>query len=105
MGGGSWRRTDASVAPPRQEADDRHVPGDAGEGAGAGPRPLAGFNHTHLTDKGVRLSRSTVRRVLLAGGVGSPRPAGRPSATRRERYPQEGMLLQIWLEGRGPYLN
>ena len=79
--------------------------------------PYAGFNHTHLTEllaerEGVRLSRSTVRRVLLAGGVGSPRH--RRSAKRyhrRERYPQEGMLLQIdgsrhdWLEGRGPYLT
>ncbi len=79
--------------------------------------PYAGFNHTHLTEllaerEGVRLSRSTVRRVLLAGGVGSPRR--RRSAKRyrrRERYPQEGMLLQIdgsrhdWLEGRGPYLT
>ena len=38
----------------------------------------AGFNHSHLTEllaerEGVRLSRSTVRRVLLAGGVRSPR--------------------------------
>ena len=38
----------------------------------------AGFNRSHLTEllaerEGVRLSRSTVRRVLLAGGVRSPR--------------------------------
>ena len=79
--------------------------------------PYAGFNHTHLTEmlaerEGVRLSRSTVRRVLLAGGVGSPRRRRSSKRyRRRERYPQEGMLLQIdgsrhdWLEGRGPYLT
>ena len=72
----------------------------------------AGFNRSHLTEllaerEGVRLSRSTVRRVLLAGGVRSPRRRrARKRYLRRERYPQEGMLLQIdgsrhdWLEGR-----
>ena len=77
----------------------------------------AGFNHSHLTEllaerEGVRLSRSTVRRVLLAGGVRSPRRRrARKRYLRRERYPQEGMLLQIdgsrhdWLEGRGPRLT
>ena len=72
----------------------------------------AGFNHSHLTEmlagrEGIHLSRSTVRRVLLAGGVRSPRRR----YLRRARYPQEGMLLQIdgsrhdWLEGRGPRLT
>ena len=77
----------------------------------------AGFNHSHLTEllaerEGVDLSRSTVRRVLLAGGVRSPRRRrARKRYLRRERYPQEGMLLQIdgsrhdWLEGRGPRLT
>ena len=77
----------------------------------------AGFNHSHLTEllaerEGVRLSRSTVRRVLLAGGVRSPRRRrARKRYLRGERYPQEGMLLQIdgsrhdWLEGRGPRLT
>ena len=62
--------------------------------------------------EGVDLSRSTVRRVLLAGGVRSPRRRrARKRYLRRERYPQEGMLLQIdgsrhdWLEGRGPRLT
>lgn len=77
----------------------------------------AGFNHTHLTEmlaerEDIHLSRSTVRRVLLAEGVRSPRrrKASR-RYSRRERYPQEGMLLQIdgsqhdWLEGRGPRLT
>ncbi len=77
----------------------------------------AGFNHAHLTEmlaqrEGVRLSRSTVRRILLAGGVRSPRRRrARKRYLRRERYPREGMLLQIdgsrhdWLEGRGPRLT
>ena len=77
----------------------------------------AGFNHTHLTEmlaerEGIALSRSTVRRVLLADGGRSPRRRRASKRySRRERYPQEGMLLQIdgsrhdWLEGRGPYLT
>ena len=77
----------------------------------------AGLNHTHLTEmlaerEGIHLSRSTMRRILLAGGVRSPRRRRAPKHySRRERYPQEGMLLQVdgsrhdWLEGRGPYLT
>ena len=77
----------------------------------------AGFNHTHLTEmmaerEGIELSRSTVRRILLTEGVRSPRRRKAPRRySRRERYPHEGMLLQIdgsrhdWLEGRGPYLT
>ena len=79
--------------------------------------PYAGLNHTHLTEmlaerEGIHLSRSTVRRVLLAGGLRSPRRRRASKRySRRERYPQEGMLLQIdgsrhdWLQGRGPYLT
>lgn len=76
-----------------------------------------GCNHYHLTEllwerEGLRLSRSTVRRILVVAGLQSPRRR-RPSKhrCRRERYTQEGMLLQIdgschdWLEGRGPYLT
>ena len=77
----------------------------------------AGFNHTHLTEmlaqnEGIDLSRSTVRRILLAAGVRSPRR--RKSSrrySRRERYPKEGMLLQVdgsqhdWLQGRGPRMT
>ena len=77
----------------------------------------AGLNHTHLTEmlaerEGISLSRSTTRRILLAGGIRSPRRRRAPKhRSRRERYPQEGMLLQVdgsrhdWLEGRGPYLT
>ena len=79
--------------------------------------PYAGLNHTHLTEllserEGIDLSRSMVRRILMAGGVRSPRPRRASRRySRRERYPQEGMLLQVdgsrhnWLQGRGPYLT
>lgn len=75
-----------------------------------------GVNHTHLTEllveqEGIALSRSTVRRILLQSGMKSPRTRRPPKhRSRRERYPQRGMLLQIdgshheWLEGRGPKL-
>lgn len=77
----------------------------------------AGLNHCHLTEvlkerEGIHLSRSTLRRILLANGVRSPRRRRPPKhRSRRERYPQEGMLLQIdgskhdWLGGRGPHLT
>src|SRR4030042_1594594 len=76
----------------------------------------AGFNTQHLSEmlgeqEGLRLSRSTVRRILLQSGMKSPRTRRPPKhRSRRERYPQQGMLLQIdgshhdWLEGRGPKL-
>ena len=75
-----------------------------------------GFNQQHFTEKladkeGITLSRSTVRRILLAKGLKSPQKRRAPKhRSRRERYPQEGMLLQTdgsphdWLEGRGPIL-
>ncbi len=77
----------------------------------------AGVNHQHLTEllaerDGIHLSRSTVRRILMAAGVHSPRTRRPPKHRRRRvRYPQEGMLLQLdasqhdWLQGRGPYLT
>lgn len=76
-----------------------------------------GVNHSHLTDllaerEGVLLSRSTVRRLLVAAGMPSPRRRRPPRhRIRRERMPQEGLLVQIdgsdhdWLEGRGPRMN
>jgi hypothetical protein len=75
-----------------------------------------GFNQQHFTEKladkeGISLSRSTVRRILLARGIRSPLKRRAPKhRSRRERYPQEGQLLQTdgsphdWLEGRGPEL-
>src|SRR3990172_7564078 len=76
-----------------------------------------GCNHYHFTEllwerEGLVLSRSTVRRILATAGLKSPRRRRPPQhRVRRERYPQEGMLLQVdgslhdWLEGRGPYLT
>jgi transposase len=76
----------------------------------------AGFNHQHFTEllaerEGITISRSSVRRILLGAGIKSPRKRRPPKhRSRRERYPQEGMLLQIdgschdWLEIRGPRL-
>ena len=74
----------------------------------------AGANHTHRTEllrdrEGIDLSRPTVRRILTKAGVPSPRK-GRPPKhrVRRQRMPQEGMLVQIdgshhrWLGDDGP---
>lgn len=77
----------------------------------------AGFNFQHFTEsieerEEIHLSRSSVRNILLAAGIKSPKKRQPPKhRSRRERYSQEGMLLQIdasehdWLEGRGPYLT
>ncbi len=73
-----------------------------------------GANHTHLSEllwehEGLALSRFTVRRILEAAGMSSPRRRRPPEhRVRRERMPREGMLPQVdgshyaWLEGRGP---
>jgi transposase len=75
-----------------------------------------GFNHQHLTEKlnekeDIHFSRSTIRNILLKAGIRSPRKRRPPKhRSRRERCPQEGMMLQTdgsphdWLEGRGPKL-
>jgi len=75
------------------------------------------YNDCHLTDKlhekhGIGVSRSTVRRLRRADGNSSPRKRRSPRhRSRRRRYPQEGMLLQLdgsdhdWLEARGPQLT
>ncbi len=77
----------------------------------------AGVNTQHFTEllaerEGIRLSRSSVRQIRLEAGLNSPRKRRAPRhRSRRERYPREGMLLQIdgsrhdWLQGRGPYLT
>jgi predicted DNA-binding protein (UPF0251 family) len=76
------------------------------------------YNDCHFTEelagqpKPIVVSRSTVRRIRRGAGQGSPRKR-RASRyrSRRERYPQVGMLLQTdgsrhaWLEGRGPWLT
>ncbi len=78
-----------------------------------------GINHTQLTEllaerEGVILSRPTVRRLLVRAGLSSPLHR-RPSLhrCRRQRMPQEGMLLQLdgshpsgeGLEDRGAWLT
>ena len=77
----------------------------------------AGCNNQHFTEflaerEGIAISRSSVRRILLGVGIKSPRKRRAPKhRSRRERYPQEGMLLQTdgsrhdWLEGRGHWLS
>ena len=74
----------------------------------------AGFNHSHLTEvlaerEGIHLSRQTVSRLLHRCGLASARKHRPPRhRVRRQRMPQEGMLLQMdgshhpWLEDRGP---
>ncbi len=58
-------------------------------------------NHQHLSElleerDGIRLSRSSIRRILQSVGMDSPRKKRRPKHyRRRERFPQEGMLVQI----------
>lgn len=76
-----------------------------------------GFNDSHLRDKlageeNLALSRSTVRRVLRQAGLRSPQKRRPPQyRSRRQRRPQEGMLLLVdaswhaWLEKRGPWLT
>ena len=78
----------------------------------------AGVNQQHFTEllserEQLVTSRSTVRRVLTEAGIPSPRRQRRRRRhrLRRERFPQEGMLVQIdgsrhdWLEGRGPRMT
>jgi transposase len=76
------------------------------------------YNDCHFTEElaeqpePIVVSRSTLRRIRRAVGQGSPRKRRAPEyRSRRERYPQAGMLLQTdgsrhdWLEGRGPWLT
>ncbi len=58
-------------------------------------------NHTHLAQlleerEGIQISRQTLRRILTAAGLKSPRRRRPPRhRVRRERMPREGMLVQI----------
>lgn len=77
----------------------------------------AGFNDQHLTEKlaaqeQIVVGRETVRRILRAAGIPSPRKRRAPKhRSRRERMAQEGMLLQAggsrhqWLGADQPYLT
>jgi transposase len=76
-----------------------------------------GFNDTHLAEtlaeeEGIVIARSSLRRLLRARGIASPRRRRAPQyRSRRERMAQEGLMIQVdgsrhdWLEGRGPWLT
>ena len=63
----------------REKAGNHHVPEDTTEGDGVGrgalcrTQPYPSDRDAGRALEDVHLSRSTVRRVLLAGGLGSPR--------------------------------
>jgi len=73
-----------------------------------------GLNHQHFCEllaerEGLVVSVASVRRILRAAGLGSPRSRRPPPhRARRERMPAEGMLLQLdasphrWLGADGP---
>lgn len=75
-----------------------------------------GFNDHHFTDmlreaEGIDVPRETVRRILRAAGLASPRRRRPPKHRgRRDRRPQAGQMIlwdgstHDWLEGRGPSL-
>ena len=74
-----------------------------------------GFNQQHFTEKladqeGIALSRSTVRRILLAQGMKSPQKSGHLNTGVVENgIPKKGSYYRDgsphdWLEGRGPEL-
>jgi transposase len=75
------------------------------------------YNDCHFTEEleekyGLKVSRSTVRRIRRQVNQKSPRKRRAPRhRSRRERKEQAGMLLQSdgsrhdWLEGRGPWLT
>lgn len=75
-----------------------------------------GCNYTFFSEllqehEGITISPSSVRRILNAAGIASPRKHRPPKLhRRRQRKAQFGMLIQIdgcfhdWLEGRGPWL-
>jgi transposase len=77
----------------------------------------AEVNHKHLSEllaerDGLALSHPTIHRILRAAGLRSPRRRRPPRhRQRRERMPQEGLLVQLdgsahaWLEQRGPRLT
>ncbi len=63
----------------------------------------------HLAaDQGIAVPRETLRRWMLAAGLGSRRRKRKPHRRRRQRRAHFGALIQLdgahhdWLEGRGP---
>src|SRR5438132_3181602 len=77
----------------------------------------AGINDTHLAEllaerEGIRLSRSSVRRILRRAGIASPRRRRAPAyRSRRARRAAAGMLVQLdasrhrWFGAGGPFAS
>ena len=77
----------------------------------------AGANQTHFAEllrdrEGIDLSRRTVHRILTRAGIPSPRKRRPPRhRVRRQRMPQEGILVQVdgshhpWLGNGGPHFT
>lgn len=72
-----------------------------------------GFNISHMTeylnrDERIRVSRESVRKILLKDGSYKREKKRRKHRTRREPCAREGQMMQFdtsehdWLEGRGP---
>lgn len=102
----------------RGRASGRRIPADVRERVvELGRGRYDGANDCHLTEllaehEDIALSRSSVRRLRRAAGQPSPRRHRPPRhRSRRERMPQEGLLLQLdgsrhdWLQRRGPWLT
>jgi hypothetical protein len=77
-----------------------------------GPVNDSHFRELLAEREGIVVSRESVRTILRAAGVPSPRRRRAPAyRSRRPRVPAEGALLQLdgsrhdWLEGRGPWLT
>lgn len=102
----------------RGRASPRRLPGQVRERILELARTTyRGYNDSHLCealaeDEGIIIGRSTLRRLLRAEGIASPRRHRPPRyRARRERMAQAGLLVQVdgsrhdWLEGRGPWLT
>ena len=102
----------------RGRASSRRLPGDVRARICELARTTyRGYNDTHLAealaeDEGIAVGRSSLRRLLRAEGLASPRKRRPPRyRSRRERMAQAGLLVQVdgshhdWLEGRGPTLT
>lgn len=100
----------------RGRASPRRLPADErSKVVQSASTTYAGLNTSHLAEllverEGFTLSRASVQRILQEAGLVGGKKRRPRHRSRRERRPQEGMLLQLdgshhdWLEGRGPRL-